>query len=144
MLDAERPDLLVLGVSVDGLEVSKILETLVRNDYGGKVLVIGQPDSIIVKAVRQIGDEYGIAMLPALPTPFSAGTLRQTLASLMPVEPAPSPAVDVPEGAEGRLARTVVPAEDPSADAGPERRRGADPDAASGLGRGAAGLLHSR
>ncbi|MCA6125799.1 EAL domain-containing response regulator [Bradyrhizobium sp. WSM 1704] len=97
VLEAERPDLLVLGVSVDGIEVSKILETLVRNDYGGKVLVIGQPDSIIVKAVRQVGDEYGIAMLPALPTPFSAGTLRQTLASLMPVEPAPSPAVDVPE-----------------------------------------------
>jgi len=97
VLDAERPDLLVLGVSVDGIEVSKILETLVRKDYGGKVLVIGQPDSIIVKAVRQIGDEYGIAMLPALSTPFSAGTLRDSLASLMPLEPAPSPAVDVPE-----------------------------------------------
>ena len=97
VLDAERPDLLVLGVSVDGIEVSKILETLVRKDYGGKVLVIGQPDSIIVKAVRQIGDEYGIAMLPALSPPFSAGTLRASLASLLPLEPAPSPAVDVPE-----------------------------------------------
>lgn len=97
VLDAERPDLLVLGVSVDGIEVSKILETLVRKDYRGKVLVIGQPDSIIVKAVRQIGDEYGIAMLPALCTPFSAGTLRDSLASLLPLEPAPSPAVDVPE-----------------------------------------------
>jgi EAL domain-containing protein (putative c-di-GMP-specific phosphodiesterase class I) len=97
VLDAERPDLLVLGVSVDGIEVSKILETLVRKDYGGKVLVIGLPDSIIVKAVRQIGDEYGIAMLPALPTPFSTGTLRDSLVSLLPVEPAPSPAVDVPE-----------------------------------------------
>lgn len=97
VLDAERPDLLVLGVSVDGIEVSKILETLVRKDYAGKVLVIGQRDSIIVKAVRQIGDEYGIAMLPELSTPFSAGTLRDSLASLLPLEPAPSPAVDVPE-----------------------------------------------
>ncbi|QPF85555.1 EAL domain-containing response regulator [Bradyrhizobium genosp. L] len=97
VLDAERPDLLVLGVSVDGIEVSKILETLVTKDFGGKVLVIGQPDSIVVKAVRQIGDEYGVAMLPALSTPFSAGTLRDSLASLMPIEPAPSPAVDVPE-----------------------------------------------
>ncbi|MFB9267754.1 EAL domain-containing protein [Bradyrhizobium erythrophlei] len=97
VLDAERPDLLVLGVSVDGIEVSKILETLVRKEFGGKVLVIGQPDSIIVKAVRQIGDEYGIAMLPALATPFSAGTLRDCLASLLPLEPAPSPAVDVAE-----------------------------------------------
>lgn len=97
VLDAEQPDLLVLGVYVDGIEVSKILETLVRKEYGGKVLVIGRPDSIIVKAVRQIGDEYSIAMLPALPTPFSAATLRHTLASLIPAEPAPSPAVDVPE-----------------------------------------------
>ena len=62
-LDAERPDLLVLGVSVGGIEIDKILETLVRKEFAGKVLVIGQPDSIIVKAVRQIGDEYGIAML---------------------------------------------------------------------------------
>lgn len=97
VLEAERPDLLVLGVSVDGIEVSKILETLVRKEFAGKVLVIGQPDSIIVKAVQQVGDEYGIAMLPALSTPFSAATLRDSLASLLPVEPAPSPAVDVPE-----------------------------------------------
>ena len=51
----------------------------------------------MVKAVRQIGEEYGIAMLPSLPTPFSAGTLRASLATLLPAEPAPSPAVDVAE-----------------------------------------------
>jgi EAL domain-containing protein (putative c-di-GMP-specific phosphodiesterase class I)/CheY-like chemotaxis protein len=97
LLEAERPDLLVLGVSVDGIEVGKILEILVRKDFGGKVLVIGQPNSIMVKAVRQIGDEYGISMLPSLPTPFSAGSLRASVAALLPVEPAPSPAVDVAE-----------------------------------------------
>ena len=97
ILDTQQPDLVVLGVSVDGIEVGKILEVLVRKNFGGKVLVIGQPDSIMVKAVRQIGDEYGIAMLPSLPTPFSAGTLRASLAALLPVEPAPSPAVDVAE-----------------------------------------------
>jgi EAL domain-containing protein (putative c-di-GMP-specific phosphodiesterase class I) len=36
-------------------------------------------------------------MLPSLPTPFSAGTLRDSLATLLPAEPAPSPAVDVAE-----------------------------------------------
>jgi len=97
VLDAERPDLLVLGVSVDGIEVAKILEILVRNAFAGKVLVIGQPDAIMVKAVRQIGDEYGIEMLPALSTPFGAGALRTSLATLLPNEPAPSPAVDVAE-----------------------------------------------
>jgi EAL domain-containing protein (putative c-di-GMP-specific phosphodiesterase class I)/CheY-like chemotaxis protein len=97
VLDAQQPDLIVLGVSVDGIEVGKILETLVRKSFGGKVLVVGPPESIMVKAVRQIGEEYGIAMLPSLPTPFSAGTLRASVAMLLPVEPAPSPAVDVAE-----------------------------------------------
>src|SRR6266571_4857822 len=97
VLQTEQPDLIVLSVCVDGINVGEILEAIVRKNFGGKVLVIGQPDSIMVKAVRQIGDEYGIAMLPSLPTPFSAGTLRASVASLLPAEPAPSPAVDVAE-----------------------------------------------
>ena len=97
LLDAQQTDLLVLSVSTDGIEISKILETLVRKAFKGKVLVIGRSESIMVKAVRQIGDEYGLAMLPSLPTPFSAGSLRDCVATLLPVEPAPSPAVDVAE-----------------------------------------------
>src|SRR3981081_3108321 len=50
VLDVQQPDLFVLGVSFDGTEVGNILEILVRKDFGGKVLVIGQPDSIMVKA----------------------------------------------------------------------------------------------
>jgi EAL domain-containing protein (putative c-di-GMP-specific phosphodiesterase class I)/CheY-like chemotaxis protein len=97
VLDAHQPDVVVLGVSANGIEVGEILEVLVRKGFGGKVLVMGQPESIMVKAVRQIGEEYGIAMLPSLPTPFSAGTLRASVATLLPAEPAPSPAVDVAE-----------------------------------------------
>jgi EAL domain-containing protein (putative c-di-GMP-specific phosphodiesterase class I)/CheY-like chemotaxis protein len=97
VLDAQQPDLVVLGVSFDGTEVGNILEILVRKDFNGKVLVIGQPGSTMVKAIRQIGEEYGIAMLPSLQTPFSAGTLRASVAALLPAEPAPSPAVDVAE-----------------------------------------------
>ena len=140
-VDTQQPDLVVLGVSVNGVEVGEILEVLVRKSFTGQVLVIGQPDTIMVKAVRQIGDEYGIAMLPSLPTPFSAGTLRASLAALLPSEPAPSPAVDVAEALKaGWLelwyqqkidARTLVS----------QRRRGAGADAASRLGRGAAGLF---
>ena len=97
VLDEQQPDLVVLGVSFDGTEIGDILEILVRKHFNGKVLVIGQPASIMVKAVRQIGDEYGIAMLPPLQTPFSIGTLRASVAMLLPAEPAPSPAVDVAE-----------------------------------------------
>ncbi|WP_051334449.1 EAL domain-containing protein [Bradyrhizobium sp. Ai1a-2] len=96
-LDEHRPDLLVLGVSVNGIEVGRILEVLVRKNFAGKVLVIGPPESVMVKAVRQIGEEYGVAMLPPLATPFGAGTLRDSVAMLLPQEPAPSPAVDVAE-----------------------------------------------
>jgi EAL domain-containing protein (putative c-di-GMP-specific phosphodiesterase class I) len=97
ILDAQPPDLLVFGVSFDRTEVGNILEILVKQHFSGKVLVIGQPESIMVKAIRQIGEEYGITMLPSLQTPFSAGTLRASLAALLPAEPAPSPAVDVAE-----------------------------------------------
>ena len=65
VLQSEQPDLIVLSVCVDGINVGEILEAIVRKNFGGKVLVIGQPDSIMVKAVRQIGEEYNIAMLPS-------------------------------------------------------------------------------
>src|ERR1700682_4758601 len=97
ILETELPDLIVLGVSIDGIEAGKILEILVRREFRGKVLVIGARESIIVKAVRQVGEEYGLAMLPPLTTPFAAGTLRERVAMLLPEEPAPSPAVHVPE-----------------------------------------------
>ncbi|MBN8991236.1 MAG: EAL domain-containing response regulator [Rhizobiales bacterium] len=97
VLDEHRPDLLVLGVSVNGVEIGRILETLVKKTFAGKVLIIGHPETIMVKAVRQIGEEYHIDMLPPLPTPFSAGTLRDSVVTLLPQEPAPSPAVDVAE-----------------------------------------------
>jgi EAL domain-containing protein (putative c-di-GMP-specific phosphodiesterase class I) len=97
VLDTQQPDLLVLSVCANGIEVGEILEAVVRRNFAGKVLVIGQPESIMVKAVRQISEEYGIALLPPLQTPFSAGSLRASVATLLPAEPAPSPAVDVAE-----------------------------------------------
>src|SRR6202049_5210169 len=97
ILDTQLPDLIVMGLSVDGIEAGKILEILVRRDFGGKVLAIGARESIIVKAVRQVGEENGLAMLPPLTTPFAAGTLRERVTMLLPDEPAPSPAVHVSE-----------------------------------------------
>jgi EAL domain-containing protein (putative c-di-GMP-specific phosphodiesterase class I) len=97
VLDSQLPDLVVLGVSVDGTEAGKILEVLVRRQFAGKVLALGARESIIVKAVRQVGEEYGLAMLPPLTTPFAAETLRERIVMLLPEEPAPSPAVHVSE-----------------------------------------------
>jgi EAL domain-containing protein (putative c-di-GMP-specific phosphodiesterase class I)/CheY-like chemotaxis protein len=97
ILEAQLPDLVVLSLSADGIEAGKILEILVRQKFGGKVLAIGARESILVRAVRQVGEEYGIAMLPPLTTPFAAGTLRERVSMLLPEEPAPSPAVHVAE-----------------------------------------------
>jgi EAL domain-containing protein (putative c-di-GMP-specific phosphodiesterase class I) len=95
ILNEQLPDLIVLGVSFDGIEVAKFLEILAEHAFAGSVLAIGPRESIMVRAVREVGEEYGIAMLPPLLPPFSAETLRAAIASLLPIEPAPSPAVDV-------------------------------------------------
>lgn len=97
ILETQLPDLIVLGLSVDGIEAGKILEILVRRKFGGKVLAIGARESVIVRAVQQVGAEYGLAMLPPLTTPFAAGTLRERVTTLLPGEPTPSPAVHVSE-----------------------------------------------
>src|SRR6202163_2700109 len=88
ILETELLDLIVLGVSIDGIEAGKILEILVRREFRGKVLVLGARESIIVNAVRQGGEGYGLAMLPPLTTPFAAETLRERVAMLLPEEPA--------------------------------------------------------
>jgi EAL domain-containing protein (putative c-di-GMP-specific phosphodiesterase class I)/CheY-like chemotaxis protein len=97
ILETQVPDLVVLGLSVDGIEAGKIMEILVHREFGGKVLAIGARESVIVRAVQQVGTEYGLAMLSPLTTPFAAETLRQRVTTLLPGEPAPSPAVDVSE-----------------------------------------------
>src|SRR4030088_2604225 len=97
ILATQFPDLVVLGLSVDGIEAGKILENLVRGNFGGQVLVIGARESIMVKAVQQVGAKYGITMLQPLTTPFAAESLRERLVTLLPEEPAPSPAVNVSE-----------------------------------------------
>ncbi|MCK1759066.1 EAL domain-containing response regulator [Bradyrhizobium sp. 137] len=97
VLATELPDLILLGVATDGIEPGRFLEILVREAFAGKVLAVGARESIIVRAVRQVGEEYGLAMLPPLTTPFAAETLRERVAMLLPEEPAPSPAVHVGE-----------------------------------------------
>lgn len=97
MLAHELPDLILLGIAADGIEPGRFLETLVREAFDGRVLTVGARESIIVRAVQQVGEEYGLAMLPPLTTPFSGETLRERVAMLLPEEPPPSPAVHVGE-----------------------------------------------
>jgi EAL domain-containing protein (putative c-di-GMP-specific phosphodiesterase class I)/CheY-like chemotaxis protein len=93
--DVKPLDLVVVGMSGGGVAVSEILTKLAVHRYPGKVLVVGRPDSQMVKAVEELGDTLGLAMLPTLPTPYRPETLREALAELTPTEAPPSPPIDV-------------------------------------------------
>src|SRR4249920_333878 len=91
-LDARAPDLVVIGSSAGGIEACEMMEMLAAKDYDGKVLVLGPRTSPMVAAVRALGKTLGLAMLPLLATPFSAGTLGDAVASLLHAKAAPAPA----------------------------------------------------
>ena len=97
VLKAKLPDLLVLGLSSGGVESAEMLEALAANAFDGKVLLIGPRDSRVVAAVRELGENLGIAMLPTLATPFSAESLRDGVAEFLPAEAPMSPPIDAEE-----------------------------------------------
>src|SRR6266852_1636030 len=79
LVDAQLPDLVVLGLSGGGIEAGEILKVLANKEFQGKVLLLGPRDSYVVEAVRELGNELGIAMLPMLATPFSIEGLRDSV-----------------------------------------------------------------
>jgi EAL domain-containing protein (putative c-di-GMP-specific phosphodiesterase class I)/CheY-like chemotaxis protein len=97
MLDAQLPDLVVLGLSAGAAEVGNLIETLATKKFDGKVLLLGPPDSPVVAAARKLAENLGISMLPALATPFHSDGLRDSVATLLPLEAPPSPPVDAAE-----------------------------------------------
>jgi hypothetical protein len=59
-------------------------DRLSENKYGGKVLLLGY-DAAMLACVQEIGDEIGLAMLPALPAPFGSGNLQHRIVMLRSV-----------------------------------------------------------
>jgi EAL domain-containing protein (putative c-di-GMP-specific phosphodiesterase class I)/CheY-like chemotaxis protein len=95
--DAQLPDLILLGLSAGGVEAGEMLKALAVKEFDGKVLLLGPRDSSVVAAVRALGENLGIAMLPTLATPFGTDALRDSVAAFLPVEAPPSPPVDAAE-----------------------------------------------
>jgi EAL domain-containing protein (putative c-di-GMP-specific phosphodiesterase class I) len=93
----KSPDLFVLGLSGGGIAASAMLETLAAIAFDGHILLFGPRASPMVAAIDALGNEFGLTMLPLLPTPFSDDDLRDRVAGLMPIEAPPSPPVDVTE-----------------------------------------------
>ena len=96
-LNTQLPDLIVLGLSPGGEEAVEVLKTLAVKEFGGKILLLGPRASPMLAAVQEFGEKLGLAMLPILGTPFGSGNLRDSVATLLPMEAPPSPPVDVAE-----------------------------------------------
>jgi EAL domain-containing protein (putative c-di-GMP-specific phosphodiesterase class I) len=96
-LDERPSDLVVIGLSGGAVLAREFLTALPARHYTGKVLVVGPPDSPMVRAVEESGEMLGLAMLPLLPTPYRNENLRRSLATLPPPEAPPSPPIDVAE-----------------------------------------------
>jgi EAL domain-containing protein (putative c-di-GMP-specific phosphodiesterase class I)/CheY-like chemotaxis protein len=97
VLDTQFPDLVVFGLSAGEIETCEMLNLLAIKEFRGKVLLLGPRVSPMVAAVHKLGAEHGLAMLPLLATPFSADTLRDSVATLLPNQAPPDPAIDVAE-----------------------------------------------
>jgi DNA-binding response OmpR family regulator len=83
VLDRHLPDLIVLGLSGGGVEGAEILKGLAARTFDGKVLLLGDRNAPAVVAVRELGEELGLAMLPMLSTPFDDRNLRNSVAVLL-------------------------------------------------------------
>ena len=97
MLEVDRSDLVVLGLSAGSRVAREMLNTLAAKNFTGKVLLLGPSDLRVVADVRNLGAAQGITMLPGLAAPFDRDGLRIVVAALLPAHIAPKPSVDVVE-----------------------------------------------
>ena len=82
-LKMQLADLVVLGPSGAPKESTDILKALATNEFSGKVLLLGPRTAL--GEVQEFGEKIGLAMLPALPTPFGSGNLRDRVVVVLSV-----------------------------------------------------------
>jgi EAL domain-containing protein (putative c-di-GMP-specific phosphodiesterase class I) len=97
VIDAEIPDLIILGLTAGPVEVAEALEMLAVKPFAGKVLLLGPRSSSVVAAIEDEARQLGIALLPTLYTPFSDSGLRDSVATLIPTEMPPEPPIHLDE-----------------------------------------------
>jgi EAL domain-containing protein (putative c-di-GMP-specific phosphodiesterase class I) len=92
-LEAYQLDLVVLGSSGNEIDASAALKRLAIKKFNGGILLFGPRDSSMAVPLRELGEKLGLTMLPVLPTPFGSGSLRDSVAALLPCE-ASEPKID--------------------------------------------------
>lgn len=97
VLDADRPDFVIIGVVSDGFAVDAAIDELAKSGFAGAVLLIGQPYLSALSAAQAGGAARGLRMLPLLKTPYRHEDLHACLAAELSIEPPEPPPVDVSE-----------------------------------------------
>jgi EAL domain-containing protein (putative c-di-GMP-specific phosphodiesterase class I)/CheY-like chemotaxis protein len=97
VINADIPDLLLLGFAGEGMEAVRVLQRLADERFGGRVLLFGARHSHALLALANLGAQLGLPMLPVLATPFGEVELRASLADFVPLPAPPRPPVDAAE-----------------------------------------------
>lgn len=87
ILDSSLVPLVVIGPSASGIAGCEVLELLAARRFAGKVLVLGPRASPMVTAISRLGDQFGLAIVPVLTTPFGVADIRERVAALLSREP---------------------------------------------------------
>lgn len=97
VIEAQIPDLIILGMATDVIEAVTVLEKLATKPFEGKILLLAPRASPAVTTVEDHAAELGLALLPTLYTPFGEASLRDSVASLLPTEAPPEPPIHLEE-----------------------------------------------
>jgi EAL domain-containing protein (putative c-di-GMP-specific phosphodiesterase class I)/CheY-like chemotaxis protein len=97
VIEAELPDLIILGLTTEVLEAVAALELLANKPFDGRILLLGPRASPAVTAVEEHAEQLGLALLPTLYTPFGEASLRDSVATLLPTEAPPEPPIHLEE-----------------------------------------------
>lgn len=97
-MNAEIPaDLVVFSLPPESADAAEFLRRLAAAQYEGKVLLLGAEHSAALAEAQQLGSQLGLAMMPALETPFRVEELAERVRALSGVNMPLEAPVDVSE-----------------------------------------------
>lgn len=83
-LDAQPPDLLVLGMTAGGIAAGDVLRVLAAKDFECKALPFAQRDSAVLAPLQDLAEQIGIALLPPLLMPSARNACARASRSCCP------------------------------------------------------------
>ncbi|MEX2128033.1 MAG: EAL domain-containing response regulator [Xanthobacteraceae bacterium] len=74
-----KPDLFFLDVSLQGSDAIDVIRGLAQLHYRGAVQLMSGKDPALLEEIRRVGERHSLRMLPVLPKPFRAETVRNII-----------------------------------------------------------------